>query len=126
MPSHSDPLPDQLGNPDHRARLAADARAQVAFFRASLNARGGFDLLDHDGRPIPGIPQELHVTTRMVHACAMAHVWGLSGRAPMIDAGMACLWNRHRDDVHGGHVWALGPDDGVASRPPGRPAPGPA
>lgn len=96
-----------IKNPDHRRALVGDALAQLAFFRASLNARGGFDQLDHAGAPRPGAPQELHFTTRMVHSYAMGHVWGAPDCARMIDAGMARLWAGHRDAAHGGYVWAL-------------------
>jgi len=103
-----------IDDPAHRSALAADARAQLGFFRNSLNASGGFDLLDLDGTPITGAPQHLHGTTRMVHSYAMGHVWGAPDCAAIIDAGMACIWNRHRDRQAGGYVWALAPDGGVA------------
>lgn len=100
-----------LDDPAHRAFLARDALAQLDFFRASLNWHGGFDLLDHDGRPIGGHPQQLHCTARMVHAYAMALRWGRGGDcASMVDAAMSCLWQRHRDRVHGGYAWAIAPD----------------
>jgi sulfoquinovose isomerase len=102
----TDPMP--LSDPSHRAALAADARAQIGFFRGSLNRSGGFDLLDHDGRPIPDQPQELHRTTRLVHSFTLAHAWGEADCNAIIDAGMAALWSRHRDPDHGGYVWALG------------------
>lgn len=96
-----------LNDPRLRAVLAHDARTQLAFFRRSLNAQGRFDTLDHDGTPVPGQPQELHATTRMVHAYAMAKLWGEPDCDAIIDAGMACLWTRHRDRLHGGYVWGL-------------------
>jgi sulfoquinovose isomerase len=102
-------MPSPLHDQTHRAALAQDARAQIAFFRASLNRDGGFDALDHAGQPIPDQPQELHVTTRMVHSYALAHVWGAADCAPVLDAGMAALWTRHRDGVHGGYGWSVMP-----------------
>lgn len=107
-------MPTPLSDPAHRAALVRDALAQLEFFRASLNAHGGFDPLDHAGTPLPGLVQELHCTTRMVHSYAMGHVWGAPDCAGMIDAGMACLWARHRDIAAGGYVWALAPGGGVA------------
>lgn len=101
LPMHEPPL---------RRAFAANARAQIAFFRASLNDRGGFDLLDHSGAPIPGRPQELHATTRMVHSYALAHAWGERDCQPMIDAGLAALWSRHRDADFGGYAWSITPD----------------
>lgn len=108
----TDPL-IPLTDPDHRADLAADARAQIAFFRGSLNGTGGFDLLDHDGSPIPGQPQELHATTRMIHSYALVHAWGSAGCARIIDAGMAALWDKHRDEGQGGYAWSFGLDGWV-------------
>jgi mannose/cellobiose epimerase-like protein (N-acyl-D-glucosamine 2-epimerase family) len=99
-----------LDDPAHRAALADDARAQLDFFRASLNAAGGFDLLDHQGRAIAGHPQELHATTRLIHSYALGHAWGAPDCAAIIDAGMAALWHQHRDGAHGGYVWSLGPE----------------
>jgi sulfoquinovose isomerase len=110
--------PDALGpwirDPVHRAWLAADARAQFAFFRQSLRPDGRFDVLDHDGRPIPDQPQELHSTTRMVHSYALGQMWGAAGGEAIIDAGMAFLWSGHRDPAHGGYVWSVAPDGSVA------------
>lgn len=110
--------PDATGpwtrDPVHRAYLAADARAQFAFFRRSLRPDGRFAVLDHDGTPIPDQPQELHSTTRMVHSYALGQLWGEPGTEAIIDAGMAFLWSRHRDADHGGYVWSVAPDGQVA------------
>jgi sulfoquinovose isomerase len=96
-----------FAEPHHRAELAADARAQIAFFRASLNPTGGFDLLDGASVPIADHPQELHATTRMVHSYALAHAWGTPDCAAVLDAGMSALWTRHRDADEGGYVWSF-------------------
>lgn len=96
-----------LDDPDLRAAFAADAAAQIAFFRASLNDAGGFDPLDHAGAPIPGQPQELHATTRMIHSYALARVWGAADCDALIDAGMGALRHRHRDRDFGGYLWAV-------------------
>ncbi len=98
-----------LHDPAHRAALAKDARAQIAFFRAALNATGGFDALDHAGQPIADQPQELHSTTRMVHSYALAHAWGATDCGPILDAGMTALWTRHKDHTHGGYGWSITP-----------------
>lgn len=112
--TQSDPhLADPLRDPDHRAALAADARAQIDFFRASLDGNGAFSTLDRAGRAIPGHPQELHQTTRLVHSYCLADAWGAPDCAPVIDAGMTALWQRHRDATHGGYVWAVSAD-GIA------------
>ena len=96
-----------LDDPVHRAYLMADARRQLSFFDASLRADGGFDVLDHDGTPLPRAGQELHTTTRMVHASVLGRALGHDGADRMIDAGMDFLWTRHRDRRHGGYLWSV-------------------
>jgi sulfoquinovose isomerase len=103
-----------LADPVHRAFLAADARRQADFFRTSLRADGGFDVLDWSGQPIPGTPQELHTTTRLVHSYALTRAFGDAGADAIIDAGMAFLWSRHRDPDHGGYVWSVQHDGQIA------------
>lgn len=93
--------------PTDPAFLVADARRALDFFDDSLRPGGGFHALDHDGRPLPGDRQELHVTTRMVHSYALAQAAGRPDRAGVIDHGMRALWERHRDRDHGGYHWGL-------------------
>ncbi|WP_253949401.1 AGE family epimerase/isomerase [Mangrovicoccus sp. HB161399] len=102
-----------LADPVHRAFLAADARAQFAVFRPSLRSDGGFDSLGRDGAPLPRGPQELHATTRMVHSFALGHSWGAADCAPVIEAGLDFLADRHRDPVHGGYAWSVS-EEGIA------------
>ncbi|AUH32559.1 AGE family epimerase/isomerase [Paracoccus tegillarcae] len=106
---------DLLASPDaatwlqdatHRAYLARDAHRQLGFFDASLGANGGLVTLDFAGRPLPG-PQELHTTTRLIHSYALAGLAGRPDHAGIIDRGMEDLWTRHRDNRHGGYVWAV-------------------
>jgi mannose/cellobiose epimerase-like protein (N-acyl-D-glucosamine 2-epimerase family) len=100
-----------LQDAGHRAFLAADARALLRFHRASLSADGAFVPLGHDGTAWHGAPQELHVTTRMVHSYALGQVWGAPDCSSVIDAGMRALWDWHRDPVHDGYLWAVrGPE----------------
>lgn len=96
-----------LADLHHRNALAQDARAQIAFFRSALNTQGRFDVLDQSGRPLRNMPQELHTTTRMVHSYALAHAWGAKDCAPILDAGMQALWQRHRDQSNGGYGWSI-------------------
>lgn len=96
-----------INDPVHRAFLENDAHAQLAFYRKALRADGAFDVLAIDGTPIAGSAQQLHNTTRMVHSYALASLWGAKGHDDMIDAGMAFLWNQHRDTTHGGYVYGL-------------------
>lgn len=102
-----------LDDPVHRNWLAHDAAAQFAFFRHCLRSEPGFDVLDLNGKPIPGALQELHSTTRMVHSYALGHIAGSPGADKIIDHGMAFLWSHHRDSEHGGYVWALN-DNGTS------------
>lgn len=104
--------PDETGtpwldDPQHRSFLRADALRQLLFFRPSLRVDGGFDLLDHDGSPLPDAPQELHTTTRMVHSYAIGKAAGAAGCDAMIDAGMTFLREQHHDPRHGGYVWSV-------------------
>lgn len=101
-----------LSDPTHRDGLLRDAQRQLDFFRPSLRDDGAFDVLDWEGAPIAGAPQELHATTRMVHSYVLGKALGRADADAMIDAGMAFLWNRHRDTEHGGYLWAVD-DTGV-------------
>jgi mannose/cellobiose epimerase-like protein (N-acyl-D-glucosamine 2-epimerase family) len=105
-----------LADPVHRAWLAGDAAAQLAFFRNSLRGDGGFDVLDYGGRPLARGAQELHTTTRLVHSFALARQWGLDACDRIIDAGMAFLVKRHRDPVHGGYLWSVGDAGGDGTK----------
>lgn len=96
-----------LKAPSHREWLVADALRQFDFFRGSLNAAGGFHVLDADGAPLPDGVQELHTTTRLVHSFALGRIAGVPRCDAVIDQGMACLAGRHRDGEHRGYLWAL-------------------
>jgi len=101
---------DWMRGPDHRAFLIADARRQFDFFDASMNPAGGFHLLDLDGTPLPTPVQELHGTTRMVHAYALGKIAERPGCEAMIDHGLRYLQSHHLDPDHGGFLWALSGD----------------
>ena len=94
-------------DPVHQAWLSHDASRQLDFFRPSLRADGGLDVLNWDGTPRVGVAQELHITTRLVHSYALGAAFGDTNTAAIIDAGMACLWNGHRDTTHGGYCWSI-------------------
>lgn len=94
---------------EHRDWLLADAARQFAFFRASLDLRGGFDSLAGDGAVIPGQPRELHATTRMVHSFGLGQAAGLVADGVMLDHGMEAIWRFHRDAKHGGYLWSFAP-----------------
>ena len=95
-----------LNDPTHRTYLIADAKRQLDFFDASAGKTGGLVALDFAGIPLTG-PQELITTTRLVHSYSLAQMAGRPDRAGIIERGMADLWDRHRDTVHGGYVWGV-------------------
>lgn len=100
----------------HRLWLLQQADALFSFFeRESLNPLGGFYELDDQCRPLaPGaVPgkhagRQIHITTRMVHCFAIAHLLGRPGADTLVDHGMDFLWNGHRDAEHGGYFWGVG------------------
>ncbi len=96
----------------HRAWLADQCNSQLAFFAASAGSAPGFCLLDHAGAALGADVQELHTTTRLVHAYSLGQLRGYQGAERIIDQGMAYLASHHKDPVHGGYFWALS-DSGV-------------
>src|SRR5665213_34559 len=102
----------------HRRWLMEQANALFDFFAPnSIDPDGGFYVLDDRGRPIlesrdGGKPpaREIHSTTRMVHAFAIARLLGRPDAWRLIDHGMDFIWNGHRDAVNGGYVWSVGKD----------------
>lgn len=87
--------------------MRKNALRQLAFFRGSLAQNGRFDVLDRAGRPISGQPQELITTTRLTHSYALGQIAGAPDCAPMVNAGLHALLDRHRDPVHGGYCWSF-------------------
>lgn len=96
----------------HRAWLGAQSESQLRFFAASAGDEPGFSLLDHGGEALGSDVQELHATTRMIHAYSLGHARGYQGADRIIDRGMSYLASHHKDPVHGGYFWALS-DKGV-------------
>ena len=100
----------------HRSWLLHQAENLFSFFeKRSLNRLGGFHELDMEGRPqSPDVPpgnrpgRYLHVTTRMLHCFAIAHLLGRPGADIFIDHAMEFLWKGHRDSVRGGYFWGVG------------------
>ena len=95
----------------HRAWLTAQSERQLAFFAASAQSAPGFCQLDHDGRALDTNVQELHATTRLVHAYSLGSLRGHEGAADLVDRGMAYLVSHHKDPQHGGYFWALAGGD---------------
>ncbi|MFD1696216.1 AGE family epimerase/isomerase [Roseibium aestuarii] len=100
--------------------MQEQARDLLSFFKASLasDAHGASGVpalwcLDSQGQPIPGQPQDLMTTTRLVHSYALGHLAGHPGCEPIIEVGMAALLGPHRDRAHGGFM-AFAADGGPA------------
>lgn len=96
-----------LDDPVHREFLMRNARKQFKFFDKSLRADGGFDVLRINGTAFPRAGQELHTTTRLIHSYSLGMAIGHPKSEVMIDAGMAFLWDKHRDQQHGGFFWSV-------------------
>jgi|TARA_B110000483_G_C18169854_1_gene532852 mannose/cellobiose epimerase-like protein (N-acyl-D-glucosamine 2-epimerase family) len=91
----------------HRDWLRHDANQQLDFFYQSLTKDGCFASLNWDGSQKTNMSQELHTTTRMVHSYALGKAFGYTAADNIIDAGMAALWNWHRDQDNGGYAWSV-------------------
>ena len=102
--------------PFHRQYLMRQANNLFDFFEAaSINPGGGFYELSDDGQPLSpqNAVRQIHVTTRMIHCATIGSLLGRPGSDEVIDHGMRYLWEKHRDQRHGGYVWSLD-DDGHA------------
>ncbi len=96
-----------LDHAAHRAWLQQQSESQLTFFAASMQSGPGFSLLAHDGTPLATKEQELHTTTRMVHAYSLGVLQGHERAEKIVDHGMAYLASHHKDRVHGGYLWAM-------------------
>ncbi|MGJ8609555.1 MAG: AGE family epimerase/isomerase [Octadecabacter sp.] len=103
-----------INDPVHQDFLQADVQRQLDFFRPMLRPDGGFDVPDLAGAPRSDGPQEIHTTARMVHSFALAKQFGFPDCDDVIDAGMAFIWNGHRDTKHGGFIAAVNRDGTAA------------
>lgn len=106
----------------HRQWLFKQATALFDFFEPhSINAGGGFNVLDDAGLPLPpkaehvGCERQLHETTRMVHCFTIGKLVGRPRADEFIDHGMDFLWNQHRDTKNGGYFWGV--DDSSPTNP---------
>ena len=96
--------------PFHRQYLMTQASRLFDFFEAaSINPKGGFFELDDTGQPIrpDNAVRQIHVTTRMIHCAVIGSLIGRPGAGEIVDHGMRYLWEKHRDQKHGGYVWSL-------------------
>jgi mannose/cellobiose epimerase-like protein (N-acyl-D-glucosamine 2-epimerase family) len=93
----------------HRRWLRSEADSLFAFFEPeSIDPTGGFHALDSDGRALSDERERpLHVTTRMAHCFAIAHLLGRPGAGDFLDHAIRALWTRHRDSRHGGYFWSF-------------------
>lgn len=98
----------------HRHWLMAQANGLFDFFQfRTMNPKGGFFDLDDQGKPLGGAnpTRGIHVSARMVHCYSIGYLLGRPGSGDIIDHGMQYLWERHRDEQHGGYFWQVN-DDG--------------
>ncbi|MCG7495061.1 AGE family epimerase/isomerase [Thalassobius sp. Cn5-15] len=102
-----------LASEEHRSFLKSEALNQLQFFSAAQRADGGFFTLDHDGTPIPGAPQELHATTRMVHCFSLAKIAGWAQGEELMNHGFEYLTKHHRDPNNGGFFWSTANGEGA-------------
>ena len=96
--------------PFHRQYLMRQANNLFDFFEApSINPKGGFFELGDEGKPVTpdNAVRQIHVTTRMIHCATIGSLIGRPGSDEIVDHGMQYLWNKHRDQRHGGYVWSL-------------------
>ncbi|SIQ52898.1 Mannose or cellobiose epimerase, N-acyl-D-glucosamine 2-epimerase family [Rhizobium sp. RU35A] len=111
------PLPSLWADrPYHRHWLLAQAEGLMDFFQyRAINPKGGFYDLDPQGAPLTthNPVRGIHASARMVHCFAIAHLLGRPGAADVVDHGMRYLWEKHRDQTHGGYFWQAN-DDGAA------------
>jgi len=119
-PGQDAPADSWLAKAWHRDWALRQALCILEFFRPTLSEQGRFVELDDHGRAMPtGCPpaprpqQNLLTVTRAVHSFALGELLGIPGCADVVDAGLAALWEEHRDPVVGGYVSSTRPD-GVA------------
>ena len=97
----------------HRSWLEDQASALLDFFmERTFNPAGGFYDLDPAGAPLnlDNPVRAIHTTARMVHCYVIGSLLGRPGSDRIVDHGMQYLWDRHRDQRHGGYFWSLNND----------------
>lgn len=102
--------------PYHRQWLLKQAESLMDFFQyKAINPKGGFYDLDQAGTPLNtnNPARGIHASARMVHCFAIGDLLGRPGAADVVDHGMHYLWERHRDEKHGGYFWQAD-DNGAA------------
>ena len=99
----------------HRRWLRKQADGLFDLFDpTAINPAGGFfDLGPDGGAPVgQNTVRAIHTTARMVHCYAIGSLLGRPGSDRIVDHGMRFLWQRHRDQTHGGYFWSVD-DDGA-------------
>ena len=114
-------MPEPGGSPtswpalgSHRHWLTVEAERLLEFARGSRVERG-FGWLDAGGRPEPGRPLQLWITTRMTHVFALGDLMGNPGCAPLVDHGLAAIRETFQDREHGGWFSQVGDDGPVGT-----------
>lgn len=99
-----------LDLPTHRDWLKAEAGKLFDYFQfRSINPKGGFFEFGPDGAVLnaDNPVRPIHLAARMVHCMVIGHLLGRPGCADLIDHGMRFIWERHRDQEHGGYFWSV-------------------
>ncbi|WP_296097331.1 AGE family epimerase/isomerase [uncultured Agrobacterium sp.] len=102
--------------PWHRQWLVKQAEGLFDFFQyRAVNPKGGFFDLDRHGAPLSSdnTVRGIHASARMVHCFSIGHLLGRPGCGDIVDHGMTYLWDKHRDQEHGGYFWQVD-DNGPA------------
>lgn len=102
--------------PWHRQWLVKQAEGLFDFFQyRAVNPKGGFFDLDRHGAPLSSDNpvRGIHASARMVHCFSIGHLLGRPGCGDIVDHGMTYLWDKHRDQEHGGYFWQVD-DNGPA------------
>ncbi|WDR06325.1 AGE family epimerase/isomerase [Devosia rhodophyticola] len=97
------------GRPFHRQWLMRQANNLFDFFQeTSIDPDGGFYELDDKGNALNADHNicQIHTATRMVHCFAVGALIGRPGSDEMVDHGMRFIWERLRDERHGGYFWS--------------------
>ena len=97
--------------------LVGQTTTLVDFAKRSPHSDGGFAWLDDDGKPLLDRPVELWITCRMVHVLALAEILGDPSCRPLVDAGLAALRGRLRDEEYGGWYASVTTDNDGTSVP---------
>jgi sulfoquinovose isomerase len=117
--------PRWMESTSHQIWARDQAIRLLEFFKPTLDDDGWFVELDDDGRALPtGCPpavepqQNLLTVARAVHSYALGELLGIPGGHGIVEAGLAALWEEHRDPDAGGYMAAVGRNGPVDTTKP--------